>query len=488
MTDKIHIALLDNGVAPTFYGSPENSIYIDEENNLQQYTEDSNKISHGTICSIVLKYYAPDSLFSSIKILQSDGRGLIEKLTPALEWCWENNVEIVNLSLGSTHFMDRQLIRSVINYYTNKGIVFVCAGSNSGYTSYPASFSNVIGVTAGVAGLEDEEYRFISNIHTGIDILSFTICSIPIEDQKFEIPQSNSYTTPFITSKVYDIIKKNSDCSVFQIKKKLLEGAQNPTALIQFYNNPDWIYNACIVGGINLSSKAAPYFHLFKGCSYSEVKEIVDTIILFDREDIDIYLNEKKKLVYLGEGYDKNAEDRTEFFWCGAYKEYQIEKCNTEKFCLDVPMIIINFSADLDELWILQQLRCKFGEEAYNVYASSLKVQSILYDLEYIPLSCIKGFGENRKILAFLSEEVYCKKIDAVIIGSGGNSEALDKFASETAAQLKIDITKTDRYTVHFCDNEGNMAVKEYEGIEDTEVKSIYMQIKNMLTGEATHE
>jgi hypothetical protein len=487
MAERIHIAIIDTGVVHTFYGNPDNSIYIDDNNSVQQFVEDNDDISHGTICYIVLKYNAPDSLISSIKILKSDGRGFIEKLTPALEWCCQNNVKIVNLSLGSTHFMDKPLIRSVVNYYTNKGIVFVCAGSNNGYTSYPACFSNVIGVTADIDNSDNDKYLFLSDIHTGIDIRAYAVCGIPIgEDQKFVIPKSNSYTTPFVTAKVYDIIKNNLACSVFNIKKRLKQAALNSTEIFRIYGNPDWIHNAYIADEVLLQSSAVPYFHVFKDCDYSKIKNIVDTVIVSQPTDISFYASEGKRIVYLGEDSEMYVDtDINEYFWCSSYREYQIDHCRSEKSCLDVPAIIINLPEDSDELWVLQELRCRFAEETYNVYASSINPRSVLYDLEYIPPSCIQNFEDNAKILSFLTAEAYYKKIDAVIIGACGKQEMLNKFASNIDAQLKIDILKAELYKVCFGDNEGNTALKQYEEIDEISLNLIYRQIKDMLTGEA---
>ena len=36
----------------------------------------------------------------------------------------------------------------MVNQYANKGLIIIAATANSGYTAFPASFSNVIGVKA----------------------------------------------------------------------------------------------------------------------------------------------------------------------------------------------------------------------------------------------------------------------------------------------------------------------------------------------------
>ncbi|QNU67997.1 S8 family serine peptidase [Ruminiclostridium herbifermentans] len=488
MADKIHIAILDDGVVSGVYVNIENSLYVDEENNIRQYTNHSETISHGTICAIVLKSYAPDILLSSIKILQSEGIGRIEKLYPALQWCLDNNVKIVSLSLGSTHFMDYALIRSIINDYTNKGIVIVSAGSNSGYTSYPAYFSNVIGVASCSNEVTDRYYNFVSDIHTGIDIEAVSFCGITINNQKIDIPRSNSYEAPFITAKVSEIISSNPFLSIYQIKKKLIQYSANFNDTVKICNNPDWISCAYISDKTKLKSKASLYFTSFTESNYQHVKDKVDTIIVFSHQDVEFYKNENKKIVYIGDGYMINEEEMIDYFWCSEYKNLQIENCKDKNYCMDVPLIIINLDKNMDELWILQKLRNLFAEEAYNIYASSVIAQCVLYDLEYIPFKYIKCEHLNKKLFQFLCGEVYYKKVDAVVIGASGKGEVLERFASITDAQLKVNIIKTDTYKVMLCDNIGNIEAIEYGDMDETAITSIYRHIHNMLIGEAANE
>lgn len=70
-------------------------------------------------------------------------------LKSAFDWCLMNNIRLVNLSFGTTHFKDKSLISQLVNQYVNKGLIIVAATANSGYTAFPASVSSIIGVKAG---------------------------------------------------------------------------------------------------------------------------------------------------------------------------------------------------------------------------------------------------------------------------------------------------------------------------------------------------
>lgn len=95
------------------------------------------------------KKYCSEAVFSSISVLDNNGKGILDKIRLALEWCYQNNVRLVNLSLEITHFQDKVTIRGAINYYANKGMLIVAASANSDYMTYPVSFSDFIGVVAG---------------------------------------------------------------------------------------------------------------------------------------------------------------------------------------------------------------------------------------------------------------------------------------------------------------------------------------------------
>ncbi|NOV83455.1 subtilisin family serine protease [Clostridium saccharobutylicum] len=299
MEEGVKVAILDNGVMDIFYEELKENIYIDEENSINNASIYRNKYSsHGTSCFLILKQFAKSSRISSVEILNEDGKGSIEKLIPAFEWCVENDIKIVNLSFGSIHFKDAEIIQNIINHYASKGIIIIAASSNSGYTSYPSYFSNVIGV-ANIedSGIKDDMVR-VNNVHTGVDFLAVSQHTIYIEDENIILSKSNSYAAPFVTSQVYNILSHNVNLTLYEVKKTLINQLkkQNEESSL-FYCEPNWIENAYIVGG-KLKSKARTYFKLFKNCSYEDVKEKIDTLIIFNENDLNFYLRKKEYCIF----------------------------------------------------------------------------------------------------------------------------------------------------------------------------------------------
>lgn len=148
---KVKIAVIDDGINEYLLGEPVvQQLIFNEDFTIDAYTIDSpERITHGTICAGIIKHYYPEIYMYSLKILSSTLRGNIQKLYSALEWCVQNDIQVVNISLGSHCSADLLETQRVINKVAGQGLVIVSAASNHNYITYPASFSNVIGVKRG---------------------------------------------------------------------------------------------------------------------------------------------------------------------------------------------------------------------------------------------------------------------------------------------------------------------------------------------------
>lgn len=155
MCMKVKIAILDNGIDENKLVGYKISISIlKNKRNIYGVGE---VFPHGTYCAIIVGINCVNSSLYSYQLLNNDGIGNVNDLKAAFDWCLMNNIRLVNLSFGTTHFKDKKIIRQVVNRYVNKGLVIVAATANSGYTTYPASISSVVGVKAGDKfGVDDE--------------------------------------------------------------------------------------------------------------------------------------------------------------------------------------------------------------------------------------------------------------------------------------------------------------------------------------------
>ena len=112
----------------------------------QDYRDSSG---HGTAVASIIKKKAPGTELYIIKIF--DQSLIVEQkiLVESIRWAIDQNVDIINLSLGTTDAQVKHALLDICKVATKKGIAIVAAEHNSGQESYPAYFPNVIGVKAG---------------------------------------------------------------------------------------------------------------------------------------------------------------------------------------------------------------------------------------------------------------------------------------------------------------------------------------------------
>ena len=120
---------------------------------------------------------APDVQIYSVKAFDHNGRGRVSDIIDALNWCVENQVNIVNMSFGIS--MKSIALERAVRAANNRNIILVAASGNSGGKDsvlYPAKYSEVIAVAA--SDVDDKAAQFSSGgpeiniIAPGVNITS----------------------------------------------------------------------------------------------------------------------------------------------------------------------------------------------------------------------------------------------------------------------------------------------------------------------------
>lgn len=97
---------------------------------------------------------APDVSLHAVKVLGLDGYGDVSDLIAGIEWAVENNMHLVNMSLGTdTH---STALKNACDEARNAGLILVAAAGNDGPSptagvstvDYPAAYESVIAVGA----------------------------------------------------------------------------------------------------------------------------------------------------------------------------------------------------------------------------------------------------------------------------------------------------------------------------------------------------
>lgn len=93
---------------------------------------------------------APSSKIYAVKVLDSDGGGYISDIIEGIQWAVDNQMQIINLSLGTSS--DITAFHNAVINAKNAGVLVVAAAGNSGSRNntvkYPAKYAEVIAVAA----------------------------------------------------------------------------------------------------------------------------------------------------------------------------------------------------------------------------------------------------------------------------------------------------------------------------------------------------
>jgi hypothetical protein len=316
----MHIAVIDDGINYECYRTG-NLIYDIEVSTELMITErkpyDPHMHSHGTTCAAIIKKYFPEAKFSSIKILEiNSGKCIQKQLISAIEWCIDQGIYLINISLGSTDYRDYEEIRKCINKAAGAGITIVAAGSNKNIVTYPASLSNVIGVKCDNTNQTKGESiaYFLLPLH-GIDFMVSGKHRLVDENGNDELTQpSNSFAAPYVTALAAKILKEESGLNIDEVKYKICQMSNKKDELnsaFVFYRKIDWVEKAVVLcmgeGRLNKTRYENYSFHVeaminITSCDFKEgIQNIVewamigaalsdaDTVIIDAEETNSIY-------------------------------------------------------------------------------------------------------------------------------------------------------------------------------------------------------
>ncbi|KEO84423.1 S8 family serine peptidase [Tumebacillus flagellatus] len=162
----ISIVVLDSGVnvehpdlaAHTFEG-----ISVVEDRDGFRVTEGfADTLGHGTAVTGILKRLVPEADIFAVKVFHEELSTSLERLLYAMEYVLHNiDCHILHLSLGVVQDSEIKRLRSLCESLTAKGVLIVSAFDNDGAVSYPAAFSEVIGVDASQTCKGDHEFEFV---------------------------------------------------------------------------------------------------------------------------------------------------------------------------------------------------------------------------------------------------------------------------------------------------------------------------------------
>ena len=90
---------------------------------------------------------APHAEIYGLNVLSSSGEGQLSDILQGLDWCIDNDIDIISMSFGNKEPLPP--MDKMLDVAYNRGIVLVAAAGNNGVTvEYPAAYDSVIAVAA----------------------------------------------------------------------------------------------------------------------------------------------------------------------------------------------------------------------------------------------------------------------------------------------------------------------------------------------------
>lgn len=102
---------------------------------------------------------APDASLYAVKALDNNGEGTLTDFLEAIDWSIQNEMDIINLSLGTD--TESEAMKNILQQAYDQGILIVGSSGNNwetGGVDFPAKFESVIAVSAADISLAISDY------------------------------------------------------------------------------------------------------------------------------------------------------------------------------------------------------------------------------------------------------------------------------------------------------------------------------------------
>lgn len=226
----VRVAVIDSGIEanhPAVGDAPLHSVAIEEVDGKTEAheVEHEDLFGHGTACAGIIRSIAPECELTSIRVLGANLSGTGAMFIAGLRWAIEHEMDVCNLSLGSTKKRFYAEFHELADEAYFNNTVLVAAANNMPAPSYPSTYASVVSVGSHDV---DDPYTFYYNPNPPVEFGAFGIdAHVPWLDGQWIQATGNSFAAPHMTGIIARIVEKHPDLTPFQIKTVLRALAAN---------------------------------------------------------------------------------------------------------------------------------------------------------------------------------------------------------------------------------------------------------------------
>ena len=145
----VRVGIIDSGVNPAHphVGGVAGGTRI-TSNDDDRASDYLDYLGHGTAVAGAIREKAPEAELYAVKVFDRALTTNIDVIIKAIDWCADNRIDVINLSLGTVNFEHRDSIEAAVARANKNLCVIVAAREMAGQLSLPGCLSSVVGVLA----------------------------------------------------------------------------------------------------------------------------------------------------------------------------------------------------------------------------------------------------------------------------------------------------------------------------------------------------
>lgn len=220
----VKVAILDTGVDAQHPAlddaiKSQNEIANQGRNLVCQPCEDGDTVGHGTACAGIIHRLAPEAELHSLRVIGRDASGTLEQLRFGLKWAIDQDIHVINMSLGSVQKRMISQLHELVDRAYYKGQIIIAAANNYSKVSYPAHFASLVAVDNQSF---DDPLAFHYQLGQPIETIAHGIyVDAPSPGGKSRLYTGTSFACPHITGLVAKLLSEISGITPFHVKSLL---------------------------------------------------------------------------------------------------------------------------------------------------------------------------------------------------------------------------------------------------------------------------